>query len=400
MTLATPIDYKILQTLKQYIPSVKVYLVGGAVRDSFLKKKSKDRDYLIENASFEQIASALSNIGTVNEIGKSFGIVQAVIDGESYDFSLPRTEVSTGEYHTDFEIKTEGVSLLDDLSRRDFSMNAIAFEIETGLTIDPYNGIDDIRNKQIKFVGKPMDRFHEDPLRLIRMIQFAHRFKFNMDPEGIRTFIKNKDYVIKRLEFIPPERIWEELKKMFLKSYPMKYSSDFIFITTELFFKPYFGVKEIINICGTCSSEEELISTYIISIFLLGGDYKKLKLPNLYNDIMAIAIDLFTFKSFIPYQFKNKEKLKIIIDSLANLYVDSDDDALWLSDLISLGEKIYKTPINIKEFAISGLDFIEAGVNPKDIGTMVNYMSDMIFKNQLVNDRDSLLASINNFKAE
>jgi hypothetical protein len=398
MTLATPIDYKILQTLKKYIPSVKVYLVGGAVRDSFINKKSKDRDYLIENASFEQIASALSNIGTVNEIGKSFGIVQAVIDGESYDFSLPRTEVSTGEYHTDFEIKTDGVTLLDDLSRRDFSMNAIAFEIETGLMIDPYNGIEDIKNKQITFVGKAMDRFNEDPLRLIRMIQFAHRFKFKMDPDGIRVFMKNKDYVIKRLEFIPPERIWEELKKMFLKSSPMKYSSDFTYITMELFFKPYFGIKEIINICGHCSSEEEQITTYLISIFLMGGDYKKLKLPNLYNDIMAITHDLFTFKRFIPNQFKNKEKLKIIINSMRNLHDDVDSE--FINDLISLADKIYKTPINIKEFCISGNDFIDAGVNPKDIGIMVNYMSDMIFKKQLTNTRDCLLSIINNFKAE
>jgi len=110
------------------------YIVGGAVRDELLPDtpSSKDIDFLVRNLELHQIANALSHLGKVKEVGQAFGVVTATIDGEDFDFAIPRTaETKTGEKHTEFDVETDPNAPIEtDLGRRDFAAKKI-FEIKS-----------------------------------------------------------------------------------------------------------------------------------------------------------------------------------------------------------------------------------------------------------------------------
>lgn len=192
------------------------YLVGGCVRDFFLNKQIKDFDIEVFNLEFlENIIPLLEKFGNVNCVGKSFGVLKLSTKNFEFDFSLPRTEQKIGKTHKDFIVKTYSkLSFEDAARRRDFTINAISYDYFTNSFIDPFNGINDLKNKKIKHIADKT--FVEDSLRVYRAIGFSSRFDFEIDSktkELCIQIIKNKE-----LEFLPKERIFEELKKIFLKS--------------------------------------------------------------------------------------------------------------------------------------------------------------------------------------
>jgi tRNA nucleotidyltransferase (CCA-adding enzyme) len=117
------VEYLISSKIKE--SSGKLYRVGGCVRDEFIGVTPKDIDYLVTGIDLHKIKEILSDFGIPIEIGTSFGIVSINIHGIAYDFSIPRGEKSTGNAHNEFNVFFEGVSLFDDMSRRDFTMCAI-----------------------------------------------------------------------------------------------------------------------------------------------------------------------------------------------------------------------------------------------------------------------------------
>ena len=198
-----------------------VYEVGGAVRDAIIAEREgvalepKDRDYVVTGIPIEDLIKLLKTIGEVDLVGKSFGVLKFRPDGKKdvYDIALPRIEVSTGEGHRDFNVNFDhNLSIEEDLVRRDFTINALAVDLDSGETINPYNGIADIDNKIIRIVFP--DAFKEDPLRLLRAVQFAARFKFRIDRE---TF-----YAMKAdahgIDHISGERIFIEIEKIMVKA--------------------------------------------------------------------------------------------------------------------------------------------------------------------------------------
>ena len=206
------VEKKILEQIKKY--NGKLYRVGGCVRDYFLNIKPKDIDYLVTNIELKDLQQILSNFGKANEVGKSFGIITVIIDNESYDFAIPRTEFSTGDGHKDFEVKTnKNLSVIDDLSRRDCSCNAIAIDVDAGKIIDPYDGVLDIKNKIIRAVRDPYDRFEEDPLRILRAIQFAARFNFEIEENTFKAMQSLASTILT----CPAERIHAEFDKVLSK---------------------------------------------------------------------------------------------------------------------------------------------------------------------------------------
>lgn len=187
----------------------KVYFVGGYVRDKFLNKSNKDIDVEIYGLSMDKLKNLLSKFGEVMEVGASFGIL--MVKGYDIDFALPRTENSTGSKHTDFEVAVSSdLNIEDATKRRDFTMNAILQEVLTGKYIDLYGGIEDIKNKKIRYVDKTT--FKEDELRIFRACQFASRFNFTIDEE-VKEVAKTFNF-----KTLSKERIFEELNKALLKS--------------------------------------------------------------------------------------------------------------------------------------------------------------------------------------
>ncbi|MFW0713012.1 CCA tRNA nucleotidyltransferase [Aliarcobacter butzleri] len=194
----------------------KPILVGGCVRDSFLNKKIKDYDVEIFNFdSLEILEKSLKKFGNVNLVGKSFGVLTLKIDEYDFDFSLPRIEKKVGNSHTDFEVSTNAnLSFKEAAIRRDFTINAIGYDYFKNEILDPFGGMNDLKNKIIKHIDDKT--FVEDSLRVYRSAQFASRFEFKID-ENTKILCK-KIVSSGELKFLPKERVFEELKKLFLKS--------------------------------------------------------------------------------------------------------------------------------------------------------------------------------------
>lgn len=210
----SPSLQQISSRLKSY--NAKAILVGGMVRDHFLNKESKDYDVEVYGIdTIDKLQEILLEFGNVNLVGKSFGILKLSIDNDEHDFSLPRIEHKIGNKHTDFETTIDGnMSYHKAFKRRDFTINSIGYNIETAEFIDPYGGIDDIKNKILRHTNDTT--FVEDPLRVYRCIQFVARFNLTIDESTFALCKKMVDDVL--LEFLPKERIYEEFKKLLLKS--------------------------------------------------------------------------------------------------------------------------------------------------------------------------------------
>ena len=219
-------------------------LVGGCVRDYFLNIPVKDYDVEIFGIDcFEIIEKSLKKYGSVKLVGKSFGVLTLRVDEYDFDFALPRIEKKTGNTHQDFEVITNAnLSFKEAAIRRDFTINAIGYDFSKKEFLDPFNGINDLRNKTIKHIDD--DTFIEDSLRVYRAVGFASRFDFKIEE---KTKVLCKQIVLNdELKYLPKERIYEELKKLFLKS--SKPSIGFELIR-ELAILKYFPELEVLINC-------------------------------------------------------------------------------------------------------------------------------------------------------
>lgn len=209
---------KILKTISKTLLSVdaKAIVVGGSVRDWFLKLPIKDYDIEVYGLkTLEELEEILSKYGTVNLVGKSFGVLKFVYEGEEYDFSFPRTEKKIGIGHRGFEVSCSGdMSFKEASLRRDFTINAMGFDIESGEFLDPYNGLHDMDKKVLRYIDDKT--FVEDPLRVYRAVQFCARFGYVLD-EKTKHLCKSMidDGMLKEL---PKERVYKEFGKLLLKS--------------------------------------------------------------------------------------------------------------------------------------------------------------------------------------
>lgn len=191
-------------------------LVGGCIRDHFLDIPIKDYDievFRIENV--EILANVLKPYGRVEQVGKSFGVMKLFTDLDTYDFALPRQEKKVAKGHQGFEVTTNSkLSFEQAAIRRDFTMNAIGYDMSEECFLDPFNGIESIEKKELSYVNDKT--FSEDPLRVYRAIQFAARFEFSIDN---KTLVLCKQMTAKgELEELAKERIYEEVKKFLLKA--------------------------------------------------------------------------------------------------------------------------------------------------------------------------------------
>lgn len=198
-----------------------IYEVGGCVRDSLLGMgiAEKDRDYLVTKIPLDSLIAILKRHGYVDLVGKSFGVLKftASSNGESsstiYDIALPRSEYSTGTGHRDFHIDFDhNLPVQQDLGRRDFTINAIARDLRTDKLIDPYHGQEDMKRGLIRMLNQ--NTFKDDPLRMLRAVQFAARFEFEIEPQTLQA-IKINAALIKT---VSPERLQEEFNKMLVKA--------------------------------------------------------------------------------------------------------------------------------------------------------------------------------------
>ena len=213
------IDYpnildKIFEKLEKN--NAKSIIVGGYIRDSLLNIDSNDIDIEVYNiSSYEKLENILKEFGSVNSVGKSFGVCKLTLEALTLDFTLPRTDSKIASGHTGFDIIIQkNINFADAARRRDFSINAIGYDVANKKILDPFNGIDDLRDRNLKMVDA--QTFVEDPLRVLRAVQFCARFDLKMDRE---LFLLSKSMVEQGMLLeLPKERVYEEIKKLLLKS--------------------------------------------------------------------------------------------------------------------------------------------------------------------------------------
>ncbi len=164
------------------------YLVGGAVRDALLHRETKDLDFVVLGLAPETLATSLARFGHVEPVeSRAFGVYKFTPTGgaDTYDVALPRRDRWTGLAYKDMAAEL-GVSLEEDLARRDFSINALALSLDGDL-VDPYGGQADLQARLLRAVGDPRQRFSEDPSRILRGLRLACQLDFEIEPETLRA---------------------------------------------------------------------------------------------------------------------------------------------------------------------------------------------------------------------
>ena len=198
---------KILKTLMA--AGYDAYLVGGAVRDLLLAKEPEDFDVVTNAKPAEIIAVARrAGFGVVEELGQNFGVVMVVVDGNSVEVAAYRSESYGEDAH-----RPESVwyceTLAEDLARRDFTINAIALDID-GRVIDYFNGLEDLKNRELRTVGKASQRFAEDALRMFRACRFISQLGVTCDAEVFAAITEQ----LPRVSGLSMERVRTEINKL------------------------------------------------------------------------------------------------------------------------------------------------------------------------------------------
>ena len=204
------VEIKILNKLNKY---GKGYIVGGAIRDILLGLKPKDVDFTT-NLPYGTLKTLFSEY-TPKETGKSFGVLRIRINNIDYEIAKFRKDNYEEKNGLKLIPEEKKVSFVDDirndLARRDFTINAMAYNQKEGI-IDLYNGQKDIENRIINFVGKAEERIIEDPLRVLRAFRFMSRLKFSLSENTVEAIKKQKEL----LKNISEERITMEFSKLLL----------------------------------------------------------------------------------------------------------------------------------------------------------------------------------------
>ena len=369
----------------------EIYFVGGCVRDFFLNKKSKDIDLLVRKVESENLTVLLKKYGRVDLVGESFGIIKfkPSDSNEDFDIALPRTEKWTGEkgYRAFNTISDPFLDIEKDLERRDFTINSIAKNAFTGEFVDPFGGIKDINNRVIKMTNP--ETFKDDPLRMLRAIQFASRFNFLIDIETERSIIANGE----RIKEIPFERVLIELDKIVKKgSISLAY---YLLDTTNLGYH-IFGVEiksspynyDVFNNSDSIGS----FLFFLLKNKLNGAVSEFMKSKICSNDDVKICKAL---------EFVYSTQKPTYMDAF-KLYALSSDvffskqlpfDMMKVVDYIIIN----KMPYSFKELKINGDDLIsEFGFEGKQIKEKLIFVIESIYNKKVENNKNKIIKFLTN----
>jgi len=182
----------------------EAYLVGGSVRDWIRGQPIKDYD-IATSARPEDVEKIFPK---VIEVGRSFGVMKVIVADLEIEVATFRSESDYRDHRHPSKVAFSDVQA--DASRRDFTVNALYYDIKSGQVLDLFGGLDDLKNKIIRAIGKPEERFDEDALRLLRAVRFAARFGFTVESETRDAIVKSAALIRQ----ISIERVRDELERM------------------------------------------------------------------------------------------------------------------------------------------------------------------------------------------
>lgn len=213
--------FELADKLHKKFKESEVYLVGGGVRDIIIGRKVKDIDILVCKIKIKDLERELKKLGKVDLVGQRFSILKFTSKGDrAIDIAIPRKDFALGTgVYKDVKVKSDSnISVEEDLLRRDFAVNAMAWDILNKKLIDPFAGQKDLNKKIIKAVGKPEERFKEDYSRMLRAIRFACQLDFKIEKNTWSAIKKNIRHIndkIKEDWKVPREVISGEFLKSF-----------------------------------------------------------------------------------------------------------------------------------------------------------------------------------------
>lgn len=369
----------------------QAYVVGGCVRDTLLGKAPKDWD-VCTNALPQQMQQVFADCHVI-ETGLQHGTLTVMYQHEPYEVTTFRVD---GEY-TDHRHPDEVIfvtEVKDDLSRRDFTVNAMAWSPETGL-VDAFDGQGDLARKLIRCVGDPEKRFQEDALRIMRALRFASVYGFDIDPATDAAI-----HVLKHtLKDVAAERIRVELLKLLcgqgageiLRAYPD---------VMQVIMPPLAKVDWAATVAAVekvATSSESLRLTMLLHQ-LSPADAKSvlmsLKPDNFTRDWVLALVTNQNF-AFQPKRHSLLTALALFgkaqtYDLLAVRRAKGLTDCEALEDV--LGDVLLDgVCYSVKDMAINGRDLMALGAKGKTVGACLNHLLGLLLKEEISNDRDVLL---------
>lgn len=390
---------------KIYENNYEAYIVGGCVRDAILGFEPNDYD-ITTSASPNTIQEIFKDFKCI-ETGIEHGTVSVVIEDEIFEITTYRIE---GEYKdhrrpdkVDFTDRLE-----EDLKRRDFTINAMAYNEKKGL-IDLFGGKEDLNNKIIKTVGNPYDRFNEDGLRMIRAIRFSSKLNFTIEKETLKA-IYDKSFIINNISL---ERITDEFTKIILSDKPE--NIKYLFETKLL---------KYLNI----SNEDDIgkLKQFYNEIVILKKINKNLekRLALLDYIVEKNNINCKSFCNELIYSKKVIKNHNIILTLLKNIEIDhlnkveikkilSGVDRNLLEEYLDISRIIYDKEKKvdeiidilseieennecyiIKNLKVNGRDIMSLGYKNKEVGEVLNYLLEIVIEDYTVNKKDLLIKKI------
>lgn len=368
----------------------EIFLVGGIVRDHFLKRESKDIDLIVRLLDRDVIVSTLKPFGQVKaEVGQLFGTTsfkpKEIKLSNSIDIALPRIDSLEDSSKGHHGIKAEfdkNLTIEQDLERRDFTLNSIAMSLD-GEIIDPFNGMKDLENGIIRATSKKA--FSEDPLRMMRAIQFSARFGFEIEKETWNMIVENVDTI----KTIPGERIAEELSKILKKGNPELGLK--LFVDSGLH-KAVFGFNKMVH--QSLASDIKTIADFF---FIVCGDSTNFKVrlrgvnehKGLDKEIEAISqlmkIDTTKSKRDIRWAVFNAIKCSETVLGSGLFY---DSPIQEVIDEFNEGVLPKKT----SELMIGGAEMLAKGLEGPEIGKLQKKLLNDIFNEKRKNEYSDLIS--------
>lgn len=415
------------------------YVVGGAVRDFFIGTVNSDFD-IATSAKPEQIKSIFAEYKTI-DTGIKHGTVTVIFNGQTFEVTTFRVD---GDYkdnrHPDSVVFTDRIG--DDLSRRDFTMNAIAYSPEIGI-VDNYNGVKDIENKIIRAVGNASERFKEDALRILRAVRFSAKTGFSIEENTYKAMLLNKSL----LKSVSVERIFDELTKTLLckncRKALMEYKEIIFEVIPELIPCDGFDQKNKAHVydvyehtlyvlenlerrtATTCWAAllHDIGKPYTLTIDEGGVGHfpkhmeisakiaeevlKRLKAPNVLLRQVTTIISVHDKEFYAKYavkKFMNKFGAQTFEDFLTLTFADVYAHSVIAIEKYLPERKIiaryYKEILNrgecfnLSHLAIGGDKLLELGFNGESIGKVLDELLDLVMKEEIHNDEKSLIAYI------
>jgi len=364
---------------------LKIFVVGGAVRDIILEKQPKDIDLIVTGGiEIENLASILKYYGKVDLVGESFAVIKFKPEGmeldEPLDIAIPRADTKTSEGHKGFEIITKGITLEQDLKRRDFTINAIAMTLD-GRFVDPLEGLTDLLSGLIQAANPKT--FIDDPLRIVRAVQFASRFNFSIAHKTKEMMADN----IELLKEISGERILEEFKKIITKKGSVKIAFKLL---VEIGFFKTFGLK--------VNKHFSIIDSHYKTL----GDLMHLLLF-FENNKVATFKQVFKGDNDTEKEIKALDKMhemerdkkgwEFVAHEMVKITPAAFDLGCVFADVkeILVKMKAGELPAKVTNLEISGDDLKEIGLEGKGIGDTLKLLFGMVVTGKLPNDHETLM---------